>query len=503
MMNMFMGDPLLLAAAKRSRAMADDPDLLLMVALGGIGVVVGFVLLIVIIKRFLFICGPQEILVFSGRAERLPDGSTSNYKIIHGGRGFRRPFVESVNRMDMRLFPVEVVVQNAYSKGGIPLTVRAIANVKLSSDENIVRNAVERFLDFHPSQIMVAGQQTLEGVLREVVSQLTPEEVNEDRLKFASILMDNARDDFDKLGLELDVLKVQHVSDDQDYLANLGRARIAGMLRDAENAENAANQAVAEAKAQARENAETATKVAETIVVQSKNNAQAEMAALDANAKEVENQALMAAETARVRAEQKLQELRAELEKLRLHCDVVLPAEAERKAAELKARGEAAPAVQNGRAAAEALKLVAGEWAAAGDIGRDVYVLQQLPRLARAAAERVARSQVASIKLVGGDDSSYSAVLASYPAAVARVLRETGNALGIDIGELLERTRSSPIDVDPPTQTQPKRATLRPGVAALGEGSAPAGSPAATPSPTITSPTSPETQRGVPTGGAK
>ena len=200
-----------------------DPDILAVVAAGAVGFVVLFATLIALIKRFLFICGPHELLVFSGGKHRLSDGSTSNFKIIRGGRGFKTPFLQVVKRMDMRLFPVEVVVQNAYSAGGIPLTVRAIANVKLSSNDASVRNAVERFLDQPQRQIAVAAQQTLEGVLREVVSELTPEEVNEDRLKFAEKLMENAKDDFHKLGLDLDVLKVQHVSDDQEYLSNLGR----------------------------------------------------------------------------------------------------------------------------------------------------------------------------------------------------------------------------------------------------------------------------------------
>src|SRR5689334_24545657 len=42
----------------------------------------------------------------------------------------------------------------------------------------------------------------------------------------------------------------------------------------------------------------------------------------------------------------------------------------------LKARGAAAPTVENGKAVAEALGLVAAEWAAAGDIGREVYILR-------------------------------------------------------------------------------------------------------------------------------
>jgi len=468
----FTGDAtFLLNAAQRGRAdVPMDPETLAMVLGSGVGVVLVIVGVLLVVKKLLFVCGPHEILVFSGRASKLTDGSSSNYKLLHGGRGFRIPFLESVRRMDMRLFPVDVTVQNAYSTGGIPLTVRAIANVKLSNDDIAVRNAVERFLDYHPSQIAIAAQQTLEGVLREVISQLTPEEVNEDRLKFAETLMENAQDDFHKLGLELEVLKVQHVSDDQDYLANMGRPVIANMLRDAENAENAANQAVAEAAAQAREDAETATKVAETKVVEAKNLAGAELANLEAEAKEAENQADMAAETARVRAEQKLQELRAQLEKLRLHCDVVLPAEAQRHASELRARGEAAPAIENGKAAADALKLVADEWARAGSAGRDVYVLQQLQTLAQAAVDRVAQSEIGNIKLVAGDDEAYSAVLASYPIAVARVLRETGEAIGIDIGRLLAVGKRPPDGgPDPSGGEDPvptRRRTLNPPIAA-------------------------------------
>ena len=405
-----------------------------------VGVVLAFAVFVVILQRFLFICRPNEILVFSGRKHRLPDGTESGYKILRGGRGFRMPFIEMVSQMDMRLFPVEVRVHNAYSKGGIPLSVHAIANVKIASSETVLRNAVERFLGASPGQIAMVAQQTLEGVLREVVAQLTPEEVNEDRLKFADSLMENARDDFDKLGLELDVLKVQHVSDDQKYLENLGRGRIATMLRDAANAENAANQAVAEAQAAARQRAETAQKKAETVLAQARNNVRAEMAKLEAQAKQVENEAAIAAETERVMAEQELQALRREVETLRLQCEVVLPAEAQRKAAELRARGDAAPTIENGKATAEALRLIAQEWAAAGVTGKEVYVLQQLRSLVRAAATRVSETEIGDLQVVtGADDNALGAVVASYPAAIQKVLHEMGGALGIDLKGMLSK----------------------------------------------------------------
>jgi flotillin len=418
--------------------MDPSPDGAIAVLVVAVAVVVAFGLFLLLLRSFLFICKPNEILVFSGRRHVLPDGTTSGYKILHGGRGFRMPFLENVSRMDMRLFAVEVAVHNAYSKGGIPLMVHAIANMKIANSDVGVRNAVERFLGTRQEQIAMAAQQTLEGVLREVISQLTPEEVNEDRLKFADQLVENAKDDLEKLGLELDVLKVQHVSDEQQYLVNLGRARIATVLRDAANAEAEANKAVAEAQATARQGAETAQKRAETVVAQRKNHVRGELAKLEAEAKQIENEAAIASETERAIAEQELQALRTDLEKLRLQCDVILPAEAQRKASELKARGEAAPMLENGKAVAEALKLVSLEWAAAGDAGREVYLLQKLRGLVTAAASRVARTEIGSLNVVAGsEEEAFGTVVAMYPAAVARVLEETGKTLGIDIAALL------------------------------------------------------------------
>lgn len=433
---------LLLVAKPRPEPGGLDPTASLadaVVVLGAaVGVVVAFAVLVVILQRFLFICRPNEILIFSGRKHRLPDGTEAGYKILRGGRGIRLPFIEMVHTMDMRLFPVEVQVNNAYSKGGIPLSVHAIANVKIASTDAALRNAAERFLGAHPQQIAMVAQQTLEGVLREVVSQLTPEEVNEDRLKFADSLIENARDDFDKLGLELDVLKVQNVADEQKYLENLGRGRIATMLRDAANAENAANQAVAEAQAAARQRAETEQKKAETNLAQARNNVRAEMAKLEAQAKQVENEAAVAAETERMMAEQELQSLRREVETLRLQCEVVLPAEAHRKAAELRARGEAAPTVENGKATAEALRLIAHEWASAGTTGKEVYVLQQLRALVTAAAARVSETEIADLQVVtGAEENALGAVIASYPAAIQKVLVEMSSTLGIDVHGLL------------------------------------------------------------------
>jgi flotillin len=420
---------------------------------GGVAVVLALLFFTFILSRLLYVCAPNEILVFSGRKHRLPDGSIVGFKVIHGGRAFRWPLLEGVSRMDVRLFGVEVGVQNAFSKGGIPLTVHAIANVKVATDPRHVRQAVERFLGMEPAAIMMVARQTLEGVLREVLSQLTPEEVNEDRLKFAETLVHNAKDDFDKLGLQLDVLKVQHVSDEQKYLMNLGRARIAGMLRDAQNAENTAQQSVSEEQAGARQRAESAQQQAESLVLQRRNFFRAEIAKLEGEAKSIENEAQVAAETARATAEQELQRLRSELAKLQLNVDTVLPASAQAQATAARARGAAASTIENGKAAAAALDSVANEWALAGAHAREVYVIQQLDTLVAAAVKRVEALEITTLEIVDrGDGSSVVAVLGNFARGVSRVLEETGTALGIDVKALLAHQTPGPPELPPGTE---------------------------------------------------
>ena len=95
-----------------------------------VAVVVFFGLFLVVLRKFLFICKPNEILVFSGRKHTLPDGTTSGFKILHGGRGFRMPFFEEVSAMDMRLFPVEVVVNNGSAQ--VLINLRLTLNLRIT-----------------------------------------------------------------------------------------------------------------------------------------------------------------------------------------------------------------------------------------------------------------------------------------------------------------------------------------------------------------------------------
>lgn len=229
----------------------------LILAITSIAVLVVIVVMI-FISRYLLICHPNEVIILSGRRRKLPDGSIVGYRIIRGGRALRIPIIEKAARMSLETIPLTLSVQNAYSKGGIPLRVEAIANVKVDSNEPTLGNAIERFLGMPEPEIHKIAKDTLEGNLRGVLATLTPEEVNEDRLKFAQSLIDEADSDLKQLGLHLDTLKIQNVSDEAGYLDSIGRRKTAEVLAEARKAEAERAAEAEEAEANSRQRAETA-----------------------------------------------------------------------------------------------------------------------------------------------------------------------------------------------------------------------------------------------------
>jgi len=290
----------------------------------GIAAGIAVLLVLMVIYRYrLRICRPNQILIFSGRKHTTSDGRVVGYRVVFGGRGVRVPVVETVHQMDVSLISVPIAVQGAYSEGGIPLNVHAIANIKVSTDRRYVGNAIERFLGKDRVEIARVVKETLEGHLRGVLATLTPEELNQDRLKFSRQLEASSGPDLEKLGLELDVLKIQHVSDDRNYLESIGRQRIAEILRNAEVSESDAARAAEQSEAAARARGEVAMTNAKAVVQRKGNELRQIKAEVDAEARGEEVRAEAAGQQARAEAELALQQTRGELEQLRLQAEVI------------------------------------------------------------------------------------------------------------------------------------------------------------------------------------
>jgi flotillin len=411
----------------------------------GAAVLLAVVLALLAARALVHVCRPNEVLIFAGRAHRARDGGSVGFRVVSGGRAVRIPLLEQVERMDVSLLSVPMTVTGAYSLGGIPLTVQAVANVKVSSEPEVLGNALERFLGVGRDTIAEVARETLEGHLRGVLATMTPEQVNEDRLTFADRLAEEAGEDLRQLGLQLDTLKIQHVSDERRYLDSIGRVRISEVLREAEVAESDAARAATEAEAASKARAQVAEAQAEARIQQHHHALSEQRAGLEALARSEEERALAAAEGARAEAEKALQEVRAEVEELRLRADVIVPAEARRRARELEAAGTAAPVAENGRATAESLALVSEAWRATEGRAVEMFVLQHLEELLGTVAGAASRVRVDAVSLLdSGDGATLASYLRAYPAAVAELLREVSATLGVDIPAVLSGPREPP-----------------------------------------------------------
>src|SRR5215470_11774203 len=118
------------------------------------------VVIAMILKRIIYICPPNEVLIFSGGHRKLGEDRIIGYRVVQGGRGIRIPLIEIVDRMDLTNMLIELRVQGAYSKGGIPLNVQGVANVKVSSKSDQLMSAIERFLGMTREQIMAVARET-------------------------------------------------------------------------------------------------------------------------------------------------------------------------------------------------------------------------------------------------------------------------------------------------------------------------------------------------------
>jgi flotillin len=222
---------------------------------------------------------------------------------VRGGRGLRIPLLEVVDRLDLTNMSVEVSVRGAYSRDGVPLNVQGVANVKIDGATPGLDHAVERLLGKTREEVVRIARETLEGNLRGVLAKLTPEQVNQDKDRFAEELIEEAESDLGRLGLLLDTLKIQTVADDVGYLDSIGRKQTADLI---------SRSRIAEAERQSEASVQAAEYQRRTRIAQV--DAAIQVAKAEADKRIVKATTSRPAEVARVRAGIEAQIARAEAE---------------------------------------------------------------------------------------------------------------------------------------------------------------------------------------------
>jgi flotillin len=408
----------------------------LVALVAGVVLVVGFALGIAALSvatSLLYICQPNEVLVLSGTGRR-------GYRTVRGGRAWRTPLIEVVDRIDLTNMIIDVSVTNAYSSGGIPLNVQGVANLKIASHEPLLDNAVERLLHKRREEIMQIAKDVLEGNLRGVLSKLTPEQVNDDKLAFAERLLEEAEDDLSALGLVLDTMKIQNVSDDRGYLDSIGRKKSAHLQRSARIAEANAKALSAVQDASNRQRARLQEVEAKTAIVEAEAERRFVNAQTRGSARIAEEIGKVDAEIMRLEAAIEAAQAQVEQTRRRLEADVIAPAQADMEARIAEARGQAAGILENGRATVEVLREMIAVWKESGDQARQVFLMQKLQPIVDAMAQTIGAVHVERLTMLPPGEG------AGMGRQAARLVEELKGAVGVDLPEVIERLagRSAP-----------------------------------------------------------
>jgi flotillin len=191
----------------------------------GIGVLVLIFLLGMLAKMFRK-AGPNEALIVYGF--RGPRVVTAHGTVIF-------PMVENYRSLSLELMSFDVAPQqDLYTNQGVAVTVEAVAQLKVRSDQPSILTAAEQFLSKTPQQREGLIRLVMEGHLRGIIGQLTVEQIVKEPEMVGDRMRNTCAGDMSKMGLEVVSFTIKEVRDKNDYISNMGRPDIARIKRDAD-----------------------------------------------------------------------------------------------------------------------------------------------------------------------------------------------------------------------------------------------------------------------------
>jgi flotillin len=196
-----------------------------------IAIVVGLAVLVVLmllvaLGRMFRKAGPnQAIIVYGFRKPR----------VIKAGAAVIFPVVETYRELTLELMSFDVAPQqDLYTNQGVAVTVEAVAQIKVRSDNESILTAAEQFLSKTPDQRESLIRLVMEGHLRGIIGQLTVEQIVKEPEMVAERMRSTCMDDMSKMGLEVVSFTIREVRDKNEYITNMGRPDVARIKRDAE-----------------------------------------------------------------------------------------------------------------------------------------------------------------------------------------------------------------------------------------------------------------------------
>jgi flotillin len=192
-----------------------------------VGLMVLVVMMLLIVMASLFSkAGPNEaIIVYGFRGKR----------VVVGAGTVVFPLVENRRSLSLELMSFDVAPQqDLYTNQGVAVTVEAVAQIKVKSDEVSIFTAAEQLLTKRAEEREGLIRLVMEGHLRGIIGQLTVEQIVKEPEMVADRMRGTCADDLNKMGLEVVSFTIKEVRDKNEYIANMGKPDVARIKRDAD-----------------------------------------------------------------------------------------------------------------------------------------------------------------------------------------------------------------------------------------------------------------------------
>jgi flotillin len=448
--------------------------------------VLALILLLGMIAKMFRKAGPNEaIIVYGFRGPRVVKG--------HGTVIF--PMVESCRQLSLELMSFDVAPQqDLYTKQGVAVTVEAVAQIKVRSDQESILTSAEQFLTKSPPQREGLIRLVMEGHLRGIIGQLTVEQIVKEPEMVADRMRSTCADDMSKMGLEVVSFTIKEVRDKNDYITNMGRPDVARIKRDADVAAAEAERDTAIRRANAlresaiaKAQADQERVIAETASLAKQAEAQRDLDIQKAQFTEQSRkqeatadksyelqtnvmQQRVIAEQVKIQQVEKEQQIKvqdaeilrhekelistvlkgAEIERQRIENLAAaeksrLTAEAEGRSAATRMQGEAEASIifQKGEAEAKAMNVKAEayqEWSQAAVVDR---LIAAMPEVMRALSEPLSKVDKITIVSTGTDGSTGANKLTGDMMKIASQVPALFESLsGMNVAELMANVKS-------------------------------------------------------------
>jgi flotillin len=154
------------------------------------------------LERHIYICGPNEVLVFSGRSH-----NDLGYRVVKGGRSTRVPVLETCQRLSLLPLSVQRKQSFALADSGEKVALKIDAEVKITAAEPGLTHAIHRFLGCESDEIADTAANTLVNVLGTYLATCDAKSLPLGET-FPVELSDPLEADLLKIGLELKSLRL-------------------------------------------------------------------------------------------------------------------------------------------------------------------------------------------------------------------------------------------------------------------------------------------------------